>query len=246
MSLNLISSLVDLGLSENESRVYLAGIELGSTTILELSKASGVKRTTIYTVVEALQELNLMQTELNGWKKLFKAQSPENLSQILDRRKHILESLIPKINSLNTTKKDKNELSYWEGLNAIKQVYNDLLADMEPFEDYLVLGNQEIWLELDKAFTKEFIIRRSQKNLKIRLLFSDSEISREYQKDQAKYGVKIRLLPENTFLTTNLVITKNKVVIHQLLPPPTAIVSTNSSIIQTHKESFELLWESCK
>jgi sugar-specific transcriptional regulator TrmB len=246
MQSDLIHSLIDLGLTENEAKVYIAGIELGPTTILQLSKLSEVKRTTIYSVIDSLQKLNLIQIEFDGWKKLFKTQNPENLSQILDRRQHILESLIPKINSLNTTKKDKNELSYWEGLSAIKQVYNDLLADTEPFEDYLVLGNQEIWLELDKTFTKDFIARRSQKQLKIRLLLSDSEISREYQKNQAKHGVKIRLLPKNTILTTNLVITKNKVVIHQLLPPPTAIVSTNSSIIQTHRETFELLWQSCK
>ena len=245
MPLSIIPSLIDLGLSENEARVYLAGIELGSTTILELSKASGVKRTTIYTVVESLQELNLMQIEFNGWKKLFKAQNPENLSKILDRRQNILQVLIPKINAINANKGHKNELSYWEGLSAIKQVYNQTLDLVQEQDEYLVLANQESWIDLDAVFFKDFMKRRAVKNLKIRLLFTDTEIARQNQQEQKTHNSQIRLLPKNTKITTNLVITPKQVMIHQLLPPPTAIVIANPSIIQTHREAFELLWKFC-
>lgn len=243
--MNVLKSLIDLGLTENQAKVYLAATELGPNTILQLSKVSGVKRTTIYSVIESLQEINLMQTELKGWKKLFKAQSPENLSEILYKRQNILIDLIPKLNSLNKTNNSKSELSYWEGKKAIKSVYNQLLNETKPGEDYLVIANHNIWLDSDLEFFEDFIYRRSKRGLKIRMLFTESPVTKEQQEKQAEYTSKIRILPANTKLTTNLVITNSQVLIHQLLPPPTAIVTTNISIIQTYQELFELLWESC-
>lgn len=213
MTVNILKSLTDLGLTENQAKVYLAATELGPSTILQLSKVSGVKRTTIYSVIESLQELNLMQTELKGWKKLFKAQSPENLSEILDRRQNILTDLIPKLNSMNKVKNSRSELSYWEGLKAIKNVYIQLLSEAKPGESYSVIGNQEIWLDLDLEFFTDFIHRRSKLGLKIRMLFTENEVTREYQKKQVESGAEIRILPANTKLTTNLVITNSQIFI---------------------------------
>jgi len=108
-----------------------------------------------------------------------------------------------------------------------------------------VLGNQEIWLKLDPVFFQDFMSRRALLNLKIRIIFTDTPTSREFLALQKKLGASIRLLPEGVTMTTNLVITPNQVIINQLLSPPTAIVITNPSIIQTHVQTFELLWQFC-
>jgi len=245
MSEKLIESLVDIGLSDNEARVYLAGLELGPCTVLQLAKHSGVKRTTIYTVIESLQAVELIKIELYGWKKLFTALKPDNLGTALNRRQKLLTSLIPKLENLQTSKSSRSELSYWEGLKAVKNVYNQLLQTIELGQDYLVLGNQEIWLKLDPVFFQDFMSRRALLNLKIRIIFTDTPTSREFLALQKKLGASIRLLPEGVTMTTNLVITPNQVIINQLLSPPTAIVITNPSIIQTHVQTFELLWQFC-
>ena len=38
------NELQQLGLSEKEAKVYLASLELGSTSVLEISKKAGLKR----------------------------------------------------------------------------------------------------------------------------------------------------------------------------------------------------------
>ena len=48
------------GLTEKESRVYLALLELGEAGIGEIAKKSAIKRTTLYDVVENLKKSGLV------------------------------------------------------------------------------------------------------------------------------------------------------------------------------------------
>lgn len=76
------------------------------------------------------------------------------------------------------------------------------------------------------------------------MLAQDSAIAQEHKRIERTFNETIRLLPKATKLTTNLVITPKRVVIHQVIPPIFAIVIENKSIIQMHREQFEMIWNS--
>ncbi|MCX6739840.1 MAG: hypothetical protein NTZ49_01260 [Candidatus Parcubacteria bacterium] len=52
--------LTNLGLNDKESKVYLACLELGTSSILEIAKKSGVNRGTIYYIIEELKQKQLI------------------------------------------------------------------------------------------------------------------------------------------------------------------------------------------
>ena len=60
----LQSILKNIGLSETEAEVYLASLSLGPTTILKIARSSGVKRTSVYTIIDALKEKGLALRDL--------------------------------------------------------------------------------------------------------------------------------------------------------------------------------------
>ena len=70
---NLLNSLIQFGLNENEAKIYLASLSQGATTILKLSKHSDIKRTTVYEVVTSLERKGLMKKEVRGFKTLYSA-----------------------------------------------------------------------------------------------------------------------------------------------------------------------------
>jgi hypothetical protein len=127
-------------------------------------------------------------------------------------------------------------------LPAIKGVYEALLKDIRNGEEYLVVGAQKEWHELDPDYFQNFIERRAKLPIKIRLLLEDSKISQEHKKFERNFNETVKILPKNTKLTTNLVITPEKVVIHQLTTPIMAIVIENQSVIRMCKEFFEVMW----
>ena len=83
----MLEELKKIGLSENETRVYLALLELGGSTAQEISKKAGVKRATTYVQLEALMKFGLVTSfekapeRKNGAQKtFFRAEDPEHLA----------------------------------------------------------------------------------------------------------------------------------------------------------------------
>jgi HTH-type transcriptional regulator, sugar sensing transcriptional regulator len=238
----LTKTLLDIGLSENEAKVYLAALALGPTTILKLSKTTNIKRTTVYSVVETIRQKGLMSVEIKGWKKLFVVESPDKLKFILNAKKEQLEKNLPDLFSIYNLKGDEGFIKYYEGVESIKSIYEDILKRLTSKDWYLVIGSTDPWINLDPKYFKNFLERRAKKNSDLRLLLQESEVAKKYQTNRVING-KIKMLPKGFSTTSNMIILQNKLVLHQLLPTTKAIVIENPSIIQMTKEMFEIMWE---
>ncbi|MDO8625878.1 MAG: helix-turn-helix domain-containing protein [Candidatus Magasanikbacteria bacterium] len=240
----LLSILTTLGLTEHESAVYLAMLAIGPATVLKIAAAAEIKRTTVYSVVEALKIKGLVVVQIKGFKQLFAAADPEQLQTILDNRRQLLANALPEFSALYNLKGGESTIKYYEGLAGIKSVYEGLIKDVRPKEDYLIISHREQWLNLDKEFFLDFTKRRAKLPIKIRLLVQDSALAREHKRLEQTFNKKIKLLPPGTSLNTNLVIIPKRVVIHQLETPIMAIVIENPSVVRLHRELFEIMWRS--
>lgn len=236
--------LKNMGLSDHEAAIYLAALSSGPSSILSLARVSGVKRTTVYSVLNALQDKGLMIREVKGWKTLFAAERPEKLEAIIESKKSDLAKVLPDLSALYNLRGEEGTIKFFDGLEAVKSVYESLIQDVKPHEDYLIVSDLEQWLKLDEGFFQDFVERRAKLPINIRMLVQPSEVARKHKKFEKAYNESIRFLPEGTKLTTNLVIIPKRVVIHQLVPPVFAMTIENPSIIRMHREQFEIMWKS--
>lgn len=239
----LVKHLMEVGLKELEALTYLEALALGPTTILRLAKGTGIKRTTLYSIVEALQQKGLINLEFFGFKKRFVAAEPARIESILQQRREQFRQVLPDLEALANFTGDASSLKYYEGSEAMKGVYEGLIRDIRPHEDYLIVSDLKRWLDQDPEHFLTFIRRRAKLPIKIRLLLQDSPIAREHKRIERTFNETIKFLPPHTKLSTNLVITPQRVVVHQLIPPIFAIVIENKSIIQMHREQFEIMWK---
>ncbi len=240
----LINALTNFGLSDNEAQVYFASLSLGPATVLNIARSAQIKRTTAYSMIESLKQKGLMNIEVKGLKKLYVAENPEKLEKIMEFRKNIFKDLLPEFTAIYNLKTGQGFIKYYEGIEGIKTVYENLIKDIKPHDFYLILSDMKQWYALDQDYFEDFLKRRAKIPLEIRALFQNSEIARKLQKSKPIYKADVKILPEKTSLTTNLVITPQKVVIHQLTEPALAIVIENKNVIQMHKEMFEIMWQS--
>ena len=238
----LIHILENIGLSEHEAKVYFASLALGPSTILKIAQAAGVKRATVYDIVAALKEKGIMTVEVTGFKKLFAPAHPEHLEDILEARKELVKKNLPEFEALYNMKGGESTVKYYEGLAAVKSLYEGSLKDIHPGEEYLSITDRKQWLSADEHYFQHFIERRAKLDIKTRLLLDDSDTAREYKRFERNFNVRIKLLPKETVLTTNLIILPSRVVIHQLTPPIVAIAISSKSIITMHREMFNIMW----
>jgi sugar-specific transcriptional regulator TrmB len=242
----LLQTLQEIGLTDKESSVYLAALKLGSSSALQLSRSSGVKRGSVYAVIETLEAKGLMSIQVKGFKRYFKCSPPERLESLLESRKNMLEKAMPELQALQLLKESQSLVRYYEGQKNVRIVYDELLRDAEEGKDYYVISNQDRWFSLDSEFYRKFLTKRSKRNFKIKCILIDSAIAREHQKLSKNFSMEVKIMPQATQFDANMVIIPRKLVVHQLVPKSLAIVIENRAVTKTMSELFRLIWDSLK
>ncbi len=224
--------------------MYLAALQLGPSTPLRIASLSGVKRATVYNILGTLKEKGLLFTELKGLKQRYVAESPDRLEALLESRKALVQQILPDLFSLRSIDANESAIRYFEGIEAMKSVYESLLKDVKPGEDYLIISNQPAVFDLDRQFFQRFIERRAKLPIKIRHLTTQTEVGKQYFREGKRYNMQVKLLPATSTLSTNLVIIPKRLVVHQVVSPVAVLVAENESFIKLHRELFEIIWAS--
>ena len=71
--------LRSLGLLDSEIKTYLAALEKGPQTVIDLSNQTKLSRQATYVAIDALTERGLMSSALRGKKRFFAAEHPDKL-----------------------------------------------------------------------------------------------------------------------------------------------------------------------
>lgn len=77
--ISMIAQLREFGFTESEAKVYVALLEGGAVSGYEASKLSGVARSKIYTILEALIQRGAVLSSSDGRATLYRAESPAHL-----------------------------------------------------------------------------------------------------------------------------------------------------------------------
>ena len=241
----LTEILKEIGLSENEAQVYLTSLSLGPTTILRIAKSSGIRRTTVYSVVETLKNKGLMHIKPAGLKQLYVAEHPDRLDNIIENKKRSLEKLLPEFTALYNLKGGESTVKYYEGLGAVKNIYEIILDPMKPGDDYLVISDLEkFFVKTDNKYFEDFLEKRIKSRVKARLIATDSERARYMKQYSRNMNHEVKILPEGSKLSVDVMIVPQKVTIFNLDEPISAVSLENKAMIEMHRELFEIIWAS--
>ncbi|MDO8436069.1 MAG: helix-turn-helix domain-containing protein [bacterium] len=80
-----------LDLTEKEVKVYLAGLELGPSSVQKIAELVNIARPTTYEIIKRLEKKGLFEEVKEKRKRLFSARSPENILGLLRTKKREIE-----------------------------------------------------------------------------------------------------------------------------------------------------------
>lgn len=152
--------LQEIGLSEKESQVYLALLQVDSESIQEIAKNTGINRTTVYPVLESLAQKGLVGEIQDGKKTLYQAASPERLETFVERQKVLLEEkskrlkdIIPQIKGIQRKEGERPVIKFFEGRDGVVSAYEEFygLLDAKEQPGYLIYNRDLI----NKTYSKE-------------------------------------------------------------------------------------------
>jgi sugar-specific transcriptional regulator TrmB len=242
--------LREIGLSEGEIKVYLALLKIGEAKKTELAKESGVSSSKIYEICSRLQKKGIVGTILKEKKTHFQAMEPKRLLDFfnektakIENQKKELEKAIPMLESFSKIQENKAVL--YEGLNAIKNFYRNILEELKRGEEYYVIGvNYGENIPGVKEFFESFHNQRAKKGIKVKMLVNsdakDILVKTIHSKSEIKY------LPQ--YLMSNMIILfyKNKAFIFFLAKDAIGLLVENEEVAKGFKSYFDAFWKIAK
>jgi len=184
MEKNLLEQLLDLGLQENEAKVYLALLELGKGSVTQISRKAGLNRTTGYDILERLGLQGLVNRARVGAKRIhYVAEPPSRLKQYLEDKKRLynrrvedLKDLLPDLQSLHKSK-IKPVIKFGEGREEMKKIYLSVLDSKSEVYSILNLKNYaEFFDELGTYQSEE----RHKRGIKEKVLSVKNETAQSW------------------------------------------------------------------
>lgn len=243
--------LRSLGLSDDEIQVYLALLHKPASP-LGLSQETGIKRTKVYSLLEALEKRSLIVRIANGEGAQFGISDPTNLGiQVsnfeaqLKERQETFHQLIPMLNALRgISQANYFSVRTYEGEEGFKQM---LWHELKAKGEALSFGGGDVEeLIPSKAWASQYRERVVEAGYRIReIINAETDLptpveNKDYLQHYHCRGISARVLP----LENQIVIYNDTVAIYnwrQDKKVGTEIVS--ESFANTMRGVFDCFWK---
>ena len=233
---NLKLELRKLGLTEKEVEVYLAGLELGPTSVQEIASEVEISRPTVYKIIEQLQDKDLFTKLEEDNKTYYVAQSPDHLLGVLETKKKELEErerefvrIIAALKSKYLLE-DQGEIKLYKGDKGLETIQEELSHTSTP--EFFVLSSE---FESSQAEIRKEIYQKAKKRLgeiKVKEIYPEENSSAEDWLKRKKSEVDLK----GTLILTDRVV---------FIPEQdkAAMLIENKLILEMLKVMFKKIWD---
>jgi len=258
-----MQKLRELKLTEYESRVYCALVEGGALTAEEISKASGVPLTRVYSVLESLRLKNMV-VEVAGRPKKFEALQPRMamrgyLAHVRSIMEEELRGLEERARELSTIL----DSIYWSkrlgpsSAEVLRQLAS--LSEMESYTKLVISTAEREVCILTYLFTwldtvKEELSEAIRRGVKVKALAHElsQRASREVYEAKSM-GVEVRVYDGEPYPIRGTVVDNKRVVFvpYMTVTPERPLLSLpyyseNVAVVRVLRDAFNYLWSSSR
>lgn len=240
MNTDLLQILSSLGLTDKESKVYLATIETGTQPVAKIAQAANINRVTTYDILEKLKKKGLVSYFTKKKIKYFTATKPETLLDEFEKRTNDLRLALPKFKRLSG-EVNHPRVRYFEGLEGIKAIYADTLTSKS---EILNFSNSEEIRKQWPNYDKEYVSKRAKKKIFLRGIAPHDKAGETVHKEDKKFNREMRLMPTEQFAFTNEInIYDDKVAIISFKDELIGMIIESPEIANSQRAIFNNCWQ---
>jgi len=244
MATDIFKIFTKLGLSDSESKVYLASLSLGPTSVQDIAKKARLSRTATYDTVKTLKNRGLLSTFERGKKTFFAAEEPDRVVnyfkdhvEAMKDELQTLKRVVPEIKLMAGG--EKPTVRFYEGDEALYAIFADL-GKAKPKFMYEVSNMEDIYSFLDQKDVTE--AQKLSKKVPVMKLLHIGDV-----RGEAKDGVEYCKLPKDVLeFHGDIWIYDNRVAFISFIGKMVAIIIENQSFADTAVALFDTAWKISK
>ena len=210
--------LKNIGLTDSEIKVYLALLELGSSTKGPIVDKSRVASSKIYELLEKLIQKGLVSYVIKERIKYFEAAPPKRIldyvkekEESLREQERKLQELIPSLELKRSMAGIGSETQVFKGIKGAKTSFDDILNELKKGDEYYVLGISKFTPHFER-FVVDFHKRRSKQGIKCKIIVNELATDIGKKLELIKL-TKVKYLQKELFTPVVFIIYKDKTLI---------------------------------
>ncbi|MBS3061906.1 MAG: TrmB family transcriptional regulator [Candidatus Diapherotrites archaeon] len=242
-------ALEKLGLSRNESLIYRTLLRNGNQNSAELARESGVHRINVYDVLNSLIAKGLVSYVVEEGKRVFKAEDPHKLEELLSQKSAILSGILPELFSQFNAKKEALDISILRGVEGKRSQFEEELRNAKDSFHYTFIPHGLMTMDQPPYNTMivKFFIRLAKQGNQSRLLVLDSpEAHERARRFDNVPKLEIRFSKEITFTTVSWTVCGDVLFLTFFIEPYLVIRIRSKEIAAAFKNNFDLMWKNAK
>lgn len=241
----LKNELENIGLTDKEARVYLACLELGPTNIQNIVNKGSLKRSTVYEILESLKAKGLMQITTKGKRKQYLAAEPENLLRTIKEKEQTLKEIMPMLKSLNNVGFTKPKITYYEGIEGVREIYLEALKSSTHDADW-ISPMANVLETSGEDWMAKYVELKKKSNYWIRSIHISSNIKEDYKYQDPKTFKEtlrnVRYSPDKIKIPSTIGIWDNKVAVISSKKEGFGFIIESQDYADSMHELYELFW----
>ncbi|MFC1732024.1 TrmB family transcriptional regulator [candidate division KSB1 bacterium] len=171
--------LEEIGLTKSEIKVYMALLELGSTTTGKIVDKSGASSSKIYEILDKLMQKGLVSFIIKSGVKYFEAASPSRIMDYLQekekdlkKKEAELKELLPQLELKRSMAGIGSETQTFKGMKGAATAFDDILKTMKKGEEYYVLGISKFTPHFER-FVVNVHKKRAKQGIKCKIIVNE-------------------------------------------------------------------------
>lgn len=247
----MLDELKKIGLSENEAKVYLALLELGSSTVQQIAQKAAIKRPTAYVQLESLMKQGLVTNFEKEKRAFFRAEDPEYLKKVVEKNKKqaeeetaVLEKILPDLGKLFLTAGERPRVRFFEGVEGVRSMQNEYLKSGSQSGMIVNILSADNFFKFFPQHAEEYTPQRVKRGIRSKLIYTSSRGPFLKNSDDASLR-ESRFIPPDEFPFPGDITIYGDFTAFSVLrePAPFGIIIESKEVADSMRALFDKTWE---
>ena len=233
-------ALKQFGLNQKQAKIYLATLELGSAPVNKIAKKAGIARSSAYDILEELVKIGIASQMIKKKVLYFSVEDPKKIVNLAKQKAEALESVLPQLNAVYGLAKQRPQVRFFQGTEAMKQIFEEILEDKK---EMLGFGTADDLLRAMGDYHLKFVERRIKKNISVRVLLRKSDKAEQRQESGVKELRTVKVIPDKFKYHGTVLVFGNKIAYFSFIKEYVSVVIESKELADIQRAMFEYMWE---
>ena len=235
-------ALKHLWLNPKEIQIYLYLVEFGVSGASEIGKRIGIPKSTVNFIADHLTQKLFLHKTFKGNTGLYGIDLwllKDKLEQEIQMKQDFLKHSLPKLKEKNKHVKTKPKIKFFDGVEACKSAYLDILKIQGSFYEFW--AHRDLEESFWKKFMKHFIEERNKRSIFCESIGTDGKVELDLQKLDTKQMRHLKIFPSSFWsISSSIVIYEESVLLLNLRGICNGVLIENRDFAQTMKTIFHI------